>query len=204
MVSNTLDPRVKFLETAAHHYALSATPLSAHLMQQRNNEPAQNTSRRHGSEPVDVCRVCGTIRIPGRTLRETPIGKASTFRQHSRDKSKGRGQRDNSEHENTHVKLDCLVCYRYEKVPIRKSERRAVKMTEVTTAQPTLPVQGQPSSPALIVQEPPRTATVNANSKQRAKARKQGGLQAMLEKSKASAISSSGFGLDLMDLMEED
>lgn len=44
--------------------------------------------------------------------------------------------------------------------------------------------------------------SANLSSKKRAKARKQGGLQAMLEKAKQAEAHSSGFGLDLMDLMK--
>ena len=48
-----------------------------------------------------------------------------------------------------------------------------------------------------------KPVSTNNSSKKRAKTRKQGGLQALLEKSKENCNSSSGPGLDLMDLMRQ-
>ncbi|KAI9829479.1 MAG: hypothetical protein M1819_006299 [Sarea resinae] len=55
--------------------------------------------------------------------------------------------------------------------------------------------------------ESEKPASINAGSKKRAKARKRGGLQALIAKTKTeqsspSAIGEAGFGLDLMDLMK--
>ena len=61
--------------------------------------------------------------------------------------------------------------------------------------QPRVNVETQPIAPSA-------KSAGNAVSKQRAKARKQSGLQALLAKNKAGATNSSTGGLDLMDFLK--
>jgi len=58
------------------------------------------------------------------------------------------------------------------------------------------------SAPSIILPVPSVKPPGNSGSKQRAKARKQSGLQALLAKNKAGANMASGGGLDLMDFMK--
>ncbi|KAH0569222.1 hypothetical protein GP486_000039 [Trichoglossum hirsutum] len=67
-----------------------------------------------------------------------------------------------------------------------------------STANPPTPTRNPDSAKV----EPARAASANASSKKRAKARKQGGLQALLAKKKEGDEKRGGFGLDLMDLMK--
>jgi hypothetical protein len=66
------------------------------------------------------------------------------------------------------------------------------------------PLKASPSDTQLAPRTP-GSALANASSRKRAKFRKQGGLQALLAKSKEADTRGSavGFGLDLLDLMKE-
>lgn len=191
--------KLRFLNASAHYYSTSAPATSAHLMLQRNLEVADNGLVLREEEGDGSCRACGSILIPGRTSR-TSIVSGEVSKSKARSK-KHRGERE-VEKPIKFMKTDCLVCHRFEKKPLQPTDS-SIKKSGKATAQPTpLTVTRagvtDPASPQSL-----KPATTNASSKQRAKARKHGGLQAMLEKSKASSIPSSGFGLDLLDLMKQ-
>ena len=192
--------KLRFLNASAHHYLTSAPATSTHLMLQRNLEVADNGLVLREDEGSRSCRACGSILIPGRTSRTSIISDGVS-------KNKARSKKRSAEREVEKpikfVKIDCLVCYRFEKKPLQRPTDSSVRKSGKATAQPTpLTVTRagvtDPASPQSL-----KPVTTNASSKQRAKARKHGGLQAMLEKSKASSIPSSGFGLDLLDLMKQ-
>lgn len=82
--------------------------------------------------------------------------------------------------------------------PLRGRPARITAVPHPLTANPSIPAGNLDSNKV----EPAKVASANASSKKRAKARKQGGLQALLAKKKEGGEQKGDFGLDLMDLMK--
>ncbi|KAI4123165.1 MAG: hypothetical protein LQ347_006259 [Umbilicaria vellea] len=207
--------RLSFLDRAAHSYAVSAPSTSAHLMTQYRTVAVV-----HGREgslllPKGTCGACGSIMIPGQTCRirvdDGPVSRASSS--HDRKKRRKPSERRpfNRQREKT-LGSECLRCWRTTRQPLQRSNP-----SHQANARPSiLPVKslaGSLSTPSSAPGElhVPRTsnndslqtAPRNANSKKRARARKESGLGAMLAKAKSSQTASRGFGLDLLDMMKK-
>lgn len=199
MAIEAMEAKIKFLDASACYYSVIAPATSAHLMLQRNSEAADN------SVPLQIegcraCRACGTILIPGCTSRTRIVREKATktrirSREHGRDNRAGTLIKS--------VRVDCLICHRYEKKPLQDSDGTNIKKPSVLDTRTVPSVSGSADKEPSDMPQAARLGTPSASSKQRAKARKHGGLQAMLEKTKASGTSSSGFGLDLLDLMKQ-
>ena len=192
-----MEAKIRFLDAAAHHYSLIAPATSAHLMLQRNSEAADNFIPVEGGR---ACRACGTILIPGSTSRTSIVHEKAT-------KTKVRLERHRkADHAGTlmkFIKVDCLICHRYERTPLQGSSSPNIKKLSVSNTRTVPPVGGFADKEPSNMPQSARVGTASASSKQRAKARKHGGLQAMLDKTKVSADSTPGFGLDLLDLMKQ-
>lgn len=195
----TMETKIKFLDAAACHYSMIAPATSAHLMLQRNYEAVVK------SVPIYVegsraCKACGTILIPGSTSRTSIIHEKAT-KNKIRSKKPGKDARDGTPMK--FVRIDCLICHRYERKPLQGSGGPNIKKPSVSNTRTVPSVSGFADKEPSDMPQSARVGTASASGKQRAKARKHGGLQAMLEKTKVSANSSSGFGLDLLDLMKQ-
>ncbi len=189
---------MKFLDASACHYLVIAPATSAHLMLQRNHEAADN------SLPLQVegsraCSACGTILIPGSTSQTSIVHEKATK---TKVRTKKHGKEDRAGTPTKFVRVDCLICHRYEKKPLQGSSGTNIKKPSVRNTRTVPSVSGFADKEPSDMPQSARVGTASASSKQRAKARKHGGLQAMLEKTKASVNSSPGFGLDLLDLMK--
>ena len=190
MAGAAADPRSKFLETSARHYFLSAPVTSAYLMSQRVIEAAESNSPKHRGRLDTNCGACSAILVPGQTSRKEIMNKTGSKVRRSGKK--------NSNTENKFVRTTCLICHRFKDEPLCKPLGSGSNILQVTEPQGI-------SHTAKSASTATRPTTSGASSsKQRAKARKQNGLQAMLDRSKISTSSPSGFGLDLMDLMKQD
>ncbi|KAK4693111.1 ribonuclease MRP protein subunit SNM1, partial [Lecanoromycetidae sp. Uapishka_2] len=203
MATTESEAKRKFLHTAAQFYSSTAPSTSAHLMLQHNPEIASNTNaprkERHTSSAS--CKGCRTILVPGWTSRTSIISQGAPKKPISKTGPKKHHRRPAEKPEKV-VRTDCLICHRYEDAPLPPAP--GIKSWNKTLAAPlTIPtVRNDLDTTPPISKESSRPATANASSKQRAKARKKGGLQALLGNSKISASTSSGFGLDLSDLMK--
>ena len=202
--------RMKFLDASAHYYSTLAPATSAHLMLERMAVAANNEAtlaKRPGSD--DACGACGTIRIPGLTSKTTIVEPTKSKKvSHKRNKQR---QSEATANRPTAKQLvvECLTCHRITPTPLQPSQGHRVRRQRGSGSTATFGAQtAEPvplSTPAFTKQAPSSEKPVSANSssKKRAKTRKQGGLQAMLEKSKESGKSPSGFALDLMDFMKQ-
>ena len=190
MAIEAMEAKIRFLDASACHYAVVAPATSAHLMLQRNSEAADNfvALQIEGSR---VCRACGTILIPGSTSRTSIVREKATK---TRIHSKEHGEDGRTGTPAKWLRVDCLKCHRYDKKPLQPSG---------LSAQTAPSVSGSANKTPSDMTQSARVGTASAGSKQRAKARRHGGLQAMLEKTKGSVNSSPGFGLDLLDLMKQ-
>lgn len=192
-----MEAKIKFLDAAACHYSLIAPATSAHLMLQRSSEASDNPV---AVERSSACRACGTILIPGSTSRTRVVHSDSTKNKVPTKKSV---KNDRAGTRNKLVRIDCLICHRYERQPLQGSSGPNVKKPSMLNARTVPSVRGFAAKEPSDMPQSARVGTASASSKQRAKARKHRGLQAMLEKTKVSANPSPGFGLDLLDLMKQ-
>lgn len=195
----TMEAKTKFLDSSACYYSVIAPATSAHLMLQRNFEAADN------SVPLQVkgsraCRACGTILIPGSTSRTSIVHEKATK---TRIRSRKHGKDDRAGTPIKSVRVDCLICHRHEKKQLQDSRGTNIKKPSVLNTRTVPSVSGFADKELSDMPQSARVGTASASSKQRAKARKHGGLQAMLEKTKVSVNSSPGFGLDILDLMKQ-
>lgn len=207
--------RLNFLDAAAHLYLSTAPATSAQLMRERQDFVADNHIKLREAEVRGSCQACGTISTPGSTSQTSilvgPI-KSSESRSERRKRegnvhttriAKGGGEVHKA------VIRKCLACHRSTRIPIllpsKPSERNPGKQSNTQGAlQPnSLPGEAEKSEGGPLEDEAPQQpSSANSSSKKRARARKPGGLQAMLDKHKATQSQSSGFGLDLMDIMK--
>lgn len=208
MASAILNARLKFLDASAHHYSGVAPATSAHLMLERMTMAADNEiASPKGADWNTACGACGTIRIPGWTSRTTIVDPTKP-KKGSKTKKKNEPSGTAKRPAEKHVVIECLKCHRKTTTPMQTSHgHRFGRPPSHNAASTSGPNSAEPvplSAPTVQdqAQVSPNPISVNSSSKKRAQARKHGGLQAMLEKSKGSE-SSSGFGLDLMDFMKQ-
>ncbi|KFY23100.1 hypothetical protein V493_06099 [Pseudogymnoascus sp. VKM F-4281 (FW-2241)] len=159
-----------------------------------NDIDQSNTHRRH------VCGGCGNIMTPG---------WSSTVKNEVQRQPKGR--KDNNKRKASAISqaaerymvYTCDRCKRETRhvistAPPPRINPRRTEQSHLASGEGPGSFSGIPQSQAGT----PTTPSANASSRKRAKSRKQGGLQALLAKNKeASQSSSSGFGLDLLDFM---
>lgn len=192
MPSPWLEARLRFLHNSSRLLQSAAPSTSAHLMLERNIVAEQHERVLDQSQLKDICRACGTILIAHSTSKTEILD--SPFAGRIAKRGGFAGRKSGTE------KHECLACRRVTTRPVVKSQQKFEKERRPLNL-------GQPSklviSPSKSdVTEAENSTPANASSKRRAKARKQGGLQAMLEKSKGSTSQSAGMSLDLMDFMK--
>ncbi|CAI6239790.1 unnamed protein product [Periconia digitata] len=196
MAVDHLESRLQFLSQAANLLAVSAPAVSANLgaahqvLLAANDKDIEMQSKEWGLLRRNVCGGCGNVMIPGLSCsvsRHVEVGK----------KKRSKSAPPTKEEPKKQVIYTCSRCERKtaQSVPSRPPKHMGVqpKATQSQASQ-------QPASASTSMeQESKIVKSSNATSKQRKKARK-GGLQAMLNKSKASTSTSGG--LDLMDFMQ--
>ena len=190
-----MDAKLKFLDVAARIYAQIAPPLSAHLMSVRADRAEDLESK----NSKGVCGACGTISIPGVTSRTsiTNDGGADGISKEAKRKSKKRRMAAGQALKLLETK--CLACHRVTKVRIEPSKRQ----TLVRDKKVVIPARSN-APPSINAAKAPLSApSIKNGGSKRSKARKKGGLQALVERSKQTHETTQGSGLDLMDFMKE-
>ncbi|KAL9597654.1 MAG: hypothetical protein Q9219_004981 [cf. Caloplaca sp. 3 TL-2023] len=192
------DARIRFLDASARLLHNAVPETSAHLMQQRNEVAEECEKILNQKQVKDICKACGTILNLGSTSRIIPLDV-------SLGKKKKRIARE-PEATKEQLKIECLSCRRMVPTEIKRQQemdmQNALSHDKLKdTPQVTVSKVGSVSNDHSA--DSPKPASANASSKKRTKARKQGGLQALLEKSKGKTLGSTGLGLDLMDFMKE-
>ncbi|KAB8238063.1 hypothetical protein BDV23DRAFT_181125 [Aspergillus alliaceus] len=183
-------PRLGFLKDAANSLELLSPSTAAHLMAVHNQiyfDELRPLRQRHQEAS---CGACGSIRKPEWT-RTVHIKKKTTKRNSSLAAPDGA------------TIYKCLRCRRRTVKPSRREPTRLnapPKVAAATDSTPsTIPPAVQYSAPTEEKETTSKKAD-NANSKKRAKARKQGGLQALLASKQQSRSNSS---LDLFDFLQQ-
>lgn len=186
MADSTVSARLRYLNDSAHLLAVAAPSTSRYFMTQCNALMFENEVEQPESQRRKVCGACGTIMVlgwQGHLEVETQRSKRKKGSQGGIAKARAMVYTCDSCGRKTRHHLDSPP------QPRRNTASRVCQ--PVAALPPTLSNRQEAISP------------VNATLKKRTKSKKQGGLGALLAKQKATDSRSTGFGLDLMDLMKK-
>ncbi|KAE8333850.1 hypothetical protein BDV39DRAFT_2053 [Aspergillus sergii] len=181
-------PRLGFLKDTASSLDSLSPSTAAHLMTVHNKIFLDESRPLSQRQQEASCGACGSIRAPESTktihIKKKIIKRSSAA-------SDGA------------IVYKCLRCRRRTVKPSRKEPVRPNASSKIAAAIDSTP----PTALTAVQQQPNSTETKhtsktadNASSKKRAKARKQGGLQALLASKQQSRASSS---LDLFDFLQQ-
>ncbi|KAL8848181.1 MAG: hypothetical protein Q9221_006789 [Calogaya cf. arnoldii] len=193
-----LDARLQFLDRSGRLLNQTAPATSAHLMLERKIVAEEHGKTLNKAQMHDVCKACGTI-----LATQLPSKSDSFYPDVSRSNGMKRDTTSSYVTLRKQSNVECSVCRRLFVTPLLQSQqdsRNKQMKTAVSTQLSDTNVSPLPKHGLAIVE---KVIPANAGSKKRAKARKQGGLQAMLEKAKGANPQSSDIGLNLMDLIKE-
>lgn len=197
--------RLNFLRDSASFLSSQSPSTAAHLLASHIQILYEDFKPLNYRQKETFCGACGSIRKPEHTKKFEVKPKNI--------KSKGKPLKDAGSAGATVYK--CLRCYRRTVLPHRKPAARPnvqkqpistpaqlSSSSTVSTAEkaPEKAATQAPSDTAVSVDAPAKTTSENASSKKRAKARKQGGLQALLASKQRSQSTSSS--LDLLDFLQ--
>lgn len=187
------DARLRFLNASARHYTITAPATAAHLMLQHAQVAEEAGLPSGQGQPPDTCGACGTIAVAEKTA-EILAGESRTAEQRSRVPVTLPSPEFKASPLGTGIpQPKCAACHRITGKPtarVRVAGRNGTRKQQATTAAPNL-------SGSLASEDPPKKGP-----RQRPKARKRGGLQAMVERSRISRNTGLASGLDLMDFMK--
>lgn len=188
MPTSEYGPRLNFLRDSASSLGTTSPSTAAYLMGVHNRILFDDLKPLNPRQQESCCSACGTIRT-AETNKTIHIKKKK-----SKQPSTSSG--------GTTI-YQCLRCHRRATKPQRKEPLRskAPKVSNSALDQSTTSTKPA-NETAAQTQVPTATSrtTDNASSKKRAKARKQGGLQALLASKQQSQPSSSS--LDLFDFLQ--
>ncbi|KAI9821919.1 MAG: hypothetical protein M1827_002501 [Pycnora praestabilis] len=217
MASPAVTSRLGHLNNAAHSLAVNAPSISSYLFSQYNRFAFENELILPDARGQQICGACGNMMILGWT-GHISMQTQTPLRQRKKPAKTQRGAINKSESHPIVSKAErrmiyeCSLCSRKTEHPIyRRSKQRpseSKRLYAVTLAS-SQQASAMPASSMASPEPIPgafKQGSNNASSKKRTKARKQGGLQAMLAKRKEEAAkndtSGGGFGLDLMDILK--
>ena len=197
MPASECAPRLNFLRDSASALGSSSPSTAAHLLTEHNRILHDGLRPLNQRQQEFSCGACGTIRKP-ETTKIIEIKKK---------KSKQHASRSDGA-----TIYKCLCCHRrtvksHEKEPVRSKlpSRTATTTTTTTTTEPPESTPGPSAektvSQQAVPEQPANRTADNANSKKRAKTRKQGGLKALLASKQQSQPASSS--LDLFDFLQQ-
>jgi RNase P subunit RPR2 len=189
MSSAELSARLRYLNDAAHLQATAAPSTSRHLRSRCNALMAENELSLAETHRREACGACGTLTI---------LGLRATMRSETQPARRRRARPGSPATQQTKSLLyECNTCSRKTRFPLSnplpatRHKTTSVNSRSILTSQPlTKLVSGSSVS------------ETRSSSKKRTKARKRGGLKALLA-AKNSVHRVSGFGLDLMDFMKK-
>ncbi|KAE8377029.1 hypothetical protein BDV26DRAFT_264516 [Aspergillus bertholletiae] len=179
-------PRLGFLKDAANSLDSLSPSTAAHLMTVHNHIFLDQSRPLNQRQQEASCGACGSIRTPEWT---------KTIHIKKRNLKRSAAALDGA------VIYKCLHCRRRTVRPSRKEPVRPNVSSKIAaTIESTPPAALPPIQPPATATKPTSKTADNANSKKRAKARKQGGLQALLASKQQSRANSS---LDLFDFLQQ-
>jgi ribonuclease MRP protein subunit SNM1 len=201
MASSDLTARLRYLNDSAYLLTTTAPTTSKFLMSKCNSLMFDNGIEQSESQKRKVCGACGTIMILGW------VGKVEVESQQARwgKNTPRRATRDRARA----MVYECESCGRKTRVSISSPTSKYKALSISNTKHSSSITQASntsllPSSPTLPQPTSNISSAPSSTSKKRSKARKQGGLKAILARQRATdSRGSSGFGLDLLDFMKK-
>lgn len=182
MASPDLTARLRYLSDSAHLLAATAPATSKYLMSKCNSLMFDNDIELSESHRRKVCGACGTIMILGWDGKL----EAGSQRRGARGKSiSGKALTDRARA----MVYKCESCGRKTRINISTSPSSVPKYKSAISH----------TNHTLSITEASNTS--QSGGKKRTKSRKQGGLEAILARRKATDSRSSGF--DLLDFMKK-
>ena len=201
MSSSGLTARLRYLNDSAHLLTTTAPATSKFLMSKCNSLMFDNGIEQSESQKRKVCGACGTIMILGCNSKvdvepqRARWGKR-TPRKATRDRARA-------------MVYECESCGRKTRVSISPPTSKYKALSVSNTKHSSSITQASnisllPPSLSLPQLKSNISSAPSSAGKKRSKARKQGDLEAILAKQRATdSRSSSGFGLDLLDFMKK-
>ncbi|KAA8650921.1 ribonuclease P Rpr2/Rpp21/SNM1 subunit [Aspergillus tanneri] len=185
-------PRLNFLKESAGALSACSPSTAAYLMTVHNHIFLAECRPLNQRQQEASCGACGsmrndeftkTIRINKKKAKRVSAAKGFTL--------------DGA------TVYKCLRCHRRTIMPARQKSCRpqAPRSPSTVTENTSTGVISPQQAPESVETEKSNKAAENASSKKRAKARKQGGLQALLASKQKSQASSSS--LDLFDFLQQ-
>jgi RNase P subunit RPR2 len=189
MLSPELSARLRYLNDSAHLLANTAPSTSRQLRSRCDVLMSENDLAPSDAHRQDACGACGTIMVLGW------VGTMKTGPQPSRRR---KPRPDGQAIKQTKALIyECKTCHRKTRFPLSEPPPATRYKNPSSTSRLLSTSQSLTKPmPSSLVPE------ARSNSKKRAKARKRGGLEALLTAKKAGP-EASGFGLDLMDFMKK-
>jgi RNase P subunit RPR2 len=198
MSKHALQPRLQFLKDAAHLLHVQSPTTAAVLGSQYDkllvdrNLDLEASQKEWDAHRRDICGACGNLLIPGlscQVSQETTTSEGNKGRKAK--KPKGDVQKA--------MVHTCSRCdtRTIQPIPAPPPARFHKRGSGISKSQS----QHSSNAKATILQDDAAPKSANASSKKRAKTRKQGGLQALVDKSKNNSRKGD-FGLDLMDFIK--
>ncbi|PKX95307.1 ribonuclease P Rpr2/Rpp21/SNM1 subunit [Aspergillus novofumigatus IBT 16806] len=191
-------PRLNFLKDSACMLDSLSLSTASHLLMVHNRILHDEFKPLTQRQLDFACGACGSIRKPERTKTiEIRKRKAKSSSSSASKKASALGA----------TVYKCLRCHRRTVKPAARpniTSKPDTTAAPVSTTQSTTSTTAKSVSPAAQSGEADRSSKTadNASSKKRAKARKQGGLQALLA-SKQQSQSKSSQSLDLFDFLQQ-
>ncbi|GAD99032.1 conserved hypothetical protein [Paecilomyces variotii No. 5] len=201
-------PQLNFLRDSAQFLSSQSPSTSAHLLAVHNRVLYEQSRPLNHRQHETFCGACGSLRTPETTKRIEIKEKSVRSKAKKSNVAKPAASHDASQGA---VVYKCLRCHKRAVQPIRKqAARRNIQSVPLTTSQPavsstassTNKTTPQEATEAVTGSDSSRTTSENASSKKRAKARKQGGLQALLA-SKQRSQGQTSSSLDLFDFLQQ-
>lgn len=196
--------RIKYLAASAQLYSQLAPETSAHLMLECGRFAASSDMALKMSDLQQACSACGTILTPGWTSRSSVADNPRNISRRPKQRSKREGI---SNAGTKYVITQCLVCMKSTSSPLEHLPAHLPSKKKLSKSQAA--ISEARSSPSCVIgqasganQESQIPLPANIASKKRARARKQSGLHAMLQKSKSQITGATFPALDLMDFMK--
>ncbi|KAL1857779.1 hypothetical protein Plec18167_001819 [Paecilomyces lecythidis] len=201
-------PQLNFLRDSAQFLSSQSPSTSAHLLAVHNRILYEQLRPLNNRQHETLCGACGSLRTPETTKRIEIKEKSVRSKAQKSSVAKPAASQDASQGA---VVYKCLRCHKRAVQPIRKqTARRTIQSVPVAASQPAVSPTASSTNKTAPQQAPEamtrgdstKTTSENANSKKRAKARKQGGLQALLA-SKQRTQSQTSSSLDLFDFLQQ-
>ena len=188
MASPELSARLRFFNESAHLLATTAPATSRQLISRCNALMTDNEPDTSEAQRLNACGACGTIMI---------VGWEGTKKMESQPARRGKGPRDGQAVKHTKALVyHCETCGKKTQSPLG-TKLQAYRQNLTTSG-----LRSNITSQSITKPSPASSAPeAKSSSKKRAKAKKRGGLEAILAAKKAGEY--SGFGLDLMDFMKK-